>query len=119
MLAPPSSLTRTTDSRRITTGLLAGLAVPWALSAKASPRLLAARAADDGERLRLVFELNGRPQYRTFTLQSPDRLIIDLDNTHVANSLGHFPEASRLVTAVRSGAYPFDSRRDRVYFQRQ
>ena len=90
--------------------LVAGLAVPWALSAKASPRLLAARAADDGERLRLVFELSGRPQYRTFTLQSPDRLIIDLDNTHVANSLGHFPEASRLVTAVRSGAYGTSTR---------
>ncbi|MES3708649.1 N-acetylmuramoyl-L-alanine amidase [Pseudomonas putida] len=84
--------------------LLAGLALPWALEARATTLLTSARAADDGNQLRLVFELSERPQYHSFTLQSPERVIIDFSNTRLPRILNDMPEANRLVSAIRTAA---------------
>lgn len=83
--------------------LLAGLVVPWATAARAAQRLTGARAWQSDDKLRLVLELSGPSHYRTFSLQSPQRLIIDLDDTRLATRLDTLPANSALLKAVRSG----------------
>ena len=46
----------------------------WALDVKS------VRVGGHGEKERLVVELSGKSQFRAFVLQSPDRIIIDLDD---------------------------------------
>ncbi len=83
---------------------LAGITLPWALAASASQKILHARAWDDGEKLRLVFELSGPAKYQIFSLKAPERLVVDLTDTGILTSLDELSVGSRVVSAIRSGA---------------
>ena len=84
--------------------ILAGMVSPWALAAPGANTLLSARAWDSGDKLRLVFDLSGPTQYQTFSLEAPQRLVIDLEHTRVATDLSGLSPNKRLVSAIRSGA---------------
>lgn len=82
---------------------LAGIALPWAVAASATQKIVHARAWDDGDKLRLVFELSGPAKYQIFSLQAPDRLVVDLADTSAFAGLNELPAGNRLLGAVRSG----------------
>ncbi|WP_027910823.1 N-acetylmuramoyl-L-alanine amidase [Pseudomonas sp. URMO17WK12:I4] len=82
---------------------LAGLTLPWAVAACATQKIVHARAWDDGDKLRLVFELSGPAKYQIFSLRAPDRLVVDLADTSTFAGLNQLPAGNRLLGAVRSG----------------
>ncbi|HUL45556.1 MAG TPA: N-acetylmuramoyl-L-alanine amidase [Steroidobacteraceae bacterium] len=52
-----------------------------------------------------MFRLSGGPPSRVFTLDGPDRVVIDLPDTHARQGLA-IPAATGLVSAVRLGKQP-------------
>ena len=77
--------------------LLSALAVnAWAATQVKSVRLW--RAPDN---TRLVFDLSGPVQHSVFTLQSPDRLVIDINGATLGAPL-NLPTANTPITSVRS-----------------
>jgi len=52
---------------------------------------------------RLVFDVSGPLEHRLFTLQNPDRLVVDIDNARLAEPLKDVDTDGPLVTAVRVG----------------
>ena len=60
-----------------------------------------ARAWSGPEGTRVVFELSGPVEHRAFALADPDRVVIDLPSSSVADSLRMEPKGA--VTALRSG----------------
>ncbi|OLU29389.1 N-acetylmuramoyl-L-alanine amidase [Pseudomonas sp. PA15(2017)] len=81
---------------------LAGLTLPWAIAA-ATPKVMHARAWDDGEKLRLVFDMSGPAKYQIFSLKAPERLVVDLADTATAADLNELSAGNRLLSAIRSG----------------
>jgi N-acetylmuramoyl-L-alanine amidase len=77
--------------------LLATLAVD-ALAASQVRSVRLWRAPDN---TRLVFDLSGPVQHSVFTLQSPDRLVIDINGATLAGSL-KIPTANTPITSMRS-----------------
>ncbi|MHA7816407.1 MAG: AMIN domain-containing protein [Pseudohaliea sp.] len=56
----------------------AGEEAPAGAAVAGSPlQLEAVRVGRDGDRFRVVFDLDGEPSYRVFSLAAPDRLVID------------------------------------------
>lgn len=77
--------------------LLSALAVnAWAATQVKSVRLW--RAPDN---TRLVFDLSGPVQHSVFTLQAPDRLVIDINGATLGAPL-NLPTANTPITSVRS-----------------
>jgi N-acetylmuramoyl-L-alanine amidase len=62
------------------------------------------RVWSDPEKTRAVLDLSGRATYQLFTLQNPNRVVIDLDDASLAASLELDQEHSGVIKAVRSGA---------------
>ena len=60
-------------------------------------------SSDEGAQLTLDFD-EGTP-HKLFTLEHPDRVVIDLPHTHLAEGV-RAPQASGVVTEVRFGAQP-------------
>ena len=52
---------------------------------------------------RLVFDVSGPVEHRLFTLQNPDRLVVDIDNARVAEPLKDVDTGGPLVGAIRVG----------------
>ncbi|HAP99036.1 MAG TPA: N-acetylmuramoyl-L-alanine amidase [Rhodospirillum rubrum] len=88
--------------RRLLQSLLAGLALQPFLAASANVRIRQARAWNSSESWRLVLELDGPPRYRTFSLQAPERLILDLPDAQLLATLSELP-LDGPVRAIRSG----------------
>lgn len=78
--------------------LLGVLAVP-AIAAEIS----GFRVWTDPEKTRAVLDLSERAEYRLFTLQNPDRVVIDLDQTAVKNALAFERDHAGIITNVRHG----------------
>jgi len=55
---------------------------------------------------RLVMDLSGPVRYELFTLQGPERVVVDLQDARLDNARVGMPGASGLVQAVRTGAQP-------------
>ncbi|MDX1454933.1 MAG: N-acetylmuramoyl-L-alanine amidase [Gammaproteobacteria bacterium] len=70
---------------RAATLLLAALAVPVQA---ASVEVRGVRVWDGEERTRIVFDLSAPVEHSVFSLENPDRLVIDLENADLASSLG-------------------------------
>ena len=77
--------------------LLATLAVD-ALAASQVRSVRLWRAPDN---TRLVFDLSGPVQHSVFTLQSPDRLVIDINGATLGGAL-NVPTANTPITSMRS-----------------
>ncbi len=88
--------------RRLLQSLLAGLTLQPFLAASANVRIRQARAWNSSESWRLVLELDGPPRYRTFSLQAPERLILDLPDAQLLATLSELP-LDGPVRAIRSG----------------
>ena len=52
---------------------------------------------------RLILELSSRPPYRIFTLANPDRVVLDLEETHRNASLTNLKLADTHILKIRSG----------------
>lgn len=61
------------------------------------------RVWTDPEKTRAVLDLSERAEYRLFTLENPDRVVIDLDQAAVTNPLAFEREHAGVITNVRHG----------------
>ncbi|NCE88698.1 N-acetylmuramoyl-L-alanine amidase [Pseudomonas sp. L13] len=57
------------------------------------------------DKLRLVFDLSGPVQYKTFPLTSPDRLIIDLSGAGLSGDFSQLVLKNSGITSIRSGHF--------------
>ncbi len=64
-----------------------------------------ARLWRSGDKLRLVFDLSGPVQYKTFSLTSPDRLIIDLSGAGLSGDFSQLALKNSGITSIRSGHF--------------
>jgi len=87
---------------RIVTGVLLCLLVQLAIAAPA--RIDGVRAWRAPDSTRLVFDLSAPVTYNMFTLDSPSRVVIDVDNVAVAKGIADPALAGTPVSAVRYGS---------------
>ena len=64
-----------------------------------------ARLWRSDEKLRLVFDLSGPVQYKTFSLTAPERLIIDLSGAGLSGDFSQLALKNSGITAIRSGHF--------------
>ncbi|WP_028623331.1 N-acetylmuramoyl-L-alanine amidase [Pseudomonas sp. Ant30-3] len=81
---------------------LAGLAFALPLDLRAA-QVRNARLWNTDDKLRLVLDLSGPTQYKTFSLTAPDRLILDLLGTGLAFDLSKLQLGNTPIRAIRSG----------------
>jgi len=62
------------------------------------------RVWTDPEKTRAVLDLSARAEYQLFTLQDPDRVVIDLNESHLQDSLQFEPEHAGVISGVRHGS---------------
>ncbi len=82
---------------------LGALSLGSPLGCAAELRAIELSASDDGAQLTL--ELSEGAAHRLFTLEHPDRVVVDLPHTHLAEGV-RAPEASGVVIEVRLGTQP-------------
>ncbi len=82
---------------------LGALSFASSLGIAAELRSVQLSASDDGAQLTL--DLSEGTPHKLFTLEHPDRVVIDLPQTHLAEGV-HAPEPSGVVTDVRLGTQP-------------
>ena len=61
------------------------------------------RIWSEGDKTRVVLDLSRPARHSIFTLRGPDRLVVDLKDGKLANSLGSLPTGTGLVRSIRSG----------------
>ena len=61
------------------------------------------RVWTDPEKTRAVFDLDSRTSYQLFTLQNPNRVVIDLDGARVSHSFKFNAEHAGVISEVRTG----------------
>ena len=64
-----------------------------------------ARLWRSADKLRLVVDLSGPVQYKTFSLTSPDRLIIDLSGAGLSGDFSQLALKNSGITSIRSGHF--------------
>ena len=57
------------------------------------------------DKLRLVLDLSGPVQYKTFALEAPDRLIIDISGARLTGDFSQLALANTPIKSIRSGHY--------------
>ncbi len=73
----------------------------WCLSLQAAVAVQGVRLWQSPERVRVVFDLDGVPEYRVFSLSDPHRLVVDLQQARLKQSL-RIPD-NRWIQAIRHG----------------
>ncbi|WP_397450673.1 N-acetylmuramoyl-L-alanine amidase [Pseudomonas sp. NA-150] len=84
--------------------LLASAAFALPLGASAT-QIRNARLWRTDDKLRLVFDLSGPVQYKTFTLTAPERLIIDLSGAQLTGNFNQLALANTPIKSIRSGHF--------------
>ncbi len=69
------------------------------------------RVWTDPEKTRAVLDLSSRAEYQLFTLENPDRVVIDLDASQLQGSLEFDPEHAGVISGVRHGSPQDDTLR--------
>ncbi|CRM07446.1 MULTISPECIES: N-acetylmuramoyl-L-alanine amidase [Pseudomonas] len=64
-----------------------------------------ARLWRSDDKLRLVFDLSGPVQYKTFTLSAPERVIIDLSGAGLSGDFTQLALKNSGITSIRSGHF--------------
>jgi N-acetylmuramoyl-L-alanine amidase len=77
------------------------LLTTMAVDALAASQVRSVRLWRAPDNTRLVFDLSGPVQHSVFTLQSPDRLVIDINGATLGGSL-NVPTANTPITSMRS-----------------
>ncbi|GFM67329.1 N-acetylmuramoyl-L-alanine amidase [Pseudomonas cichorii] len=80
----------------------AALALPFGASAT---QIRNARLWRSDDKLRLVLDLSGPVQYKTFTLVAPDRLIIDVTGSRLTGDFSQLALDRTVIKSIRSGHY--------------
>jgi N-acetylmuramoyl-L-alanine amidase len=57
----------------------------------------------ENERTRVVLDLSGPADHSIFTLRGPDRLVVDLQDSKLADALQRLPEGRGTVSGIRTG----------------
>ncbi len=80
----------------------------WCIPAVAADlaRLQDIRLWAGPEQTRIVFDLSGPIEHSMFTLENPDRVVIDINNARRTDTLKDPREGKGLVKAVRTGVHP-------------
>jgi len=81
---------------------LIALATSWLSSAGAATTVEDVRLWADDRRTRVVLDLSGPANHTIFTLRGPDRLVVDIKDSRLANSLRNLPVGGA-VRAIRTG----------------
>ena len=76
--------------------------LPFAVSAT---QIRNARLWRSDDKLRLVFDLSGPVQYKTFSLSAPERLIIDLSGAGLSGDFSQLMLKGSGITSIRSGHF--------------
>jgi N-acetylmuramoyl-L-alanine amidase len=61
------------------------------------------RVWTDPEKTRAVLDLSNKTEYKLFTLENPERVVIDLQNASLGRTLDLDPEHAGVITSVRHG----------------
>jgi len=85
--------------------LIASAAFAFPFSASASQQIRDARLWRSDGKLRLVFDLSGPIQYKTFTLSAPERVIIDLSGARLTGDFSQLALANTPIKSIRSGHF--------------
>jgi N-acetylmuramoyl-L-alanine amidase len=94
------------NRRHLLNFILAGMMLPVVPNAfAASSEVRSVRTSRSSDRFRLVLDLSRPGQYRTFTLDSPQRLVIDLPNTTLATDLSKLDLSGTSIKAIRGGSH--------------
>jgi len=80
----------------------AAFALPFTASAT---QIRNARLWRSDNKLRLVFDLSGPVQYRTFTLSAPERIIIDFSGARLEGNFNQLVLENTPIKAIRSGHF--------------
>lgn len=80
----------------------AAFALPFGASAT---QIRNARLWRSDDKLRLVFDLSGPVQYKTFSLSAPERLIIDLSGANHSGDFSQLALSNTVIRAIRSGHF--------------
>lgn len=75
-------------------------ALPFGVSAT---QIRNARLWRSDDKLRLVFDLSGPVQYKTFSLSAPERLIIDLSGANLSGDFSQLTLGNTVIRSIRSG----------------
>ena len=81
--------------------LISGLLI--CTSASAGTTVENIRIWSEGGRTRIVLDLSRPSEHKIFTLRGPDRLVIDLNNGRLADSLKRLPTGEGAIASIRSG----------------
>ncbi|PHN35072.1 N-acetylmuramoyl-L-alanine amidase [Pseudomonas amygdali] len=84
--------------------LLVSAALKLPLGAYAT-QIRNARLWRTNDKLRLVLDLSGPVQYKTFTLSAPDRLIIDVSGSRLTGDFSQLALDRTVIKSIRSGHY--------------
>jgi len=77
-------------------------AFPFGVSAT---QIRNARLWRSDEKLRLVFDLSGAVRYKTFTLSSPERLIVDVSGANLSADFSQLALNGTVIRSIRSGPF--------------
>jgi N-acetylmuramoyl-L-alanine amidase len=80
----------------------AAFALPFGVSAT---QIRNARLWRSDDKLRLVFDLSGPVQYKTFSLSAPERLIIDLSGANLSGDFSQLALGNTVIRSIRSGHF--------------
>lgn len=80
----------------------AAFALPFGASAT---QIRNARLWRSDDKLRLVFDLSGPVQYKTFSLSAPQRLIIDLSGANLSGDFSQLALGNTVIRSIRSGHF--------------
>jgi N-acetylmuramoyl-L-alanine amidase len=86
-------------------GFAAGLLGLGAISVSAAAELRGIHLSTSAESAQITLDLTEGATHKLFTLEQPDRVVIDLSQTHLASEV-RAPAASGVVTDVRFGSQP-------------
>lgn len=94
------------DRRSLLKILLAGLALPASLTVQASQAVRRVSVSQKGGATRFFLELSGPVSANSFYLDSPPRLVLDLQQAVLNAHLSHLVLDGTPVRAIRSGKTP-------------
>lgn len=80
----------------------AAFALPFGVCAT---QIRSARLWRSDDKLRLVFDLSGPVQYKTFSLSAPERLIIDLSGASLSGDFSQLALSDTVIRSIRSGHF--------------
>ncbi|CAI8911438.1 N-acetylmuramoyl-L-alanine amidase [Pseudomonas sp. IT-232MI5] len=90
--------------RQVLNLILAGAAFAYPFSVSAT-QIRQARLWRSEDKVRLVFDLSGPVRYKTFTLNAPERLIIDVSGASLSGDFSRLALDGSVIRSIRSGPF--------------